>query len=537
MAALLYFLGIVAAVAAAVWVLQRTKYPPESQAQLEVPTDPSPISKKLAEALPHIVLLHRDNDAFRKSINSYWAQQEREVMQACIVQPREAGEVAKVIDILKREYDKQKAFPTDKSGDVLFAVRGGGQSPVLGGASAKGGVLIDLALFREVTVSDDRESVVLGAGVRWVDALGALDKKGLTVVGGRSSDVGVAGFTLGGGISFFTPRFGLACSNVLAYEVVLASGKIVTATARSYPDLWRALKGGSNNFGVVTRFTVRCFPSTKIWGGFIYAPNSQSSKALMAFYESVKRADPKISGANVDPYAVAPIACFTYVQQLGVQIVTVHLAYTNPSEKAKNWPIYWKSSGFASLWRLWSTFRTRTVTSAVIEMSSTSPPGQRWSFGTTTIKNDLRTLFAVRAAHEQAIDSLRRVKGLIWTIVMQPLLPLWAAKGDANVLGIHEEADDALVIISFSVYWQRPADDKHVYATIRKTIEKIEAVAAANGTGHRFRYLNYCAQWQRPLEGYGEENLRFLTEVSEKYDPDGLFQRGCTGGFKLNPRP
>ncbi|KAL4746739.1 hypothetical protein BDW72DRAFT_184240 [Aspergillus terricola var. indicus] len=536
MATFLHILGIVTALAAAAWVLRRTKYPPESKAQLKAPTNPSPISKKLAAALPDIVLLHRDKDAFRKSINSYWAQQEREVMQACIVQPREASEVAKVIDILKREYDEQKASPTGEAGDVLFAVRGGGQSPVPGGASAKGGVLIDLALFREVTVSDDRESVTLGAGVRWVDALRILDKKGLTVVGGRSSDVGVAGFILGGGISFFTPRFGLACSNVLAYEVVLASGKIVRATAQSYPDLWRALKGGSNNFGVVTRFTVRCFPSTKIWGGFIYAPNSQSTKALIAFYESVKRADPKISAANVDSHAAAPIACFTYVQRLGIQIVTVHLAYTNLSQEPKNWPVYWKKSGFASLWRLWSTFKARTVTSAVIEMSSTSPPGQRWSFGTTTIKNDLRTLLAARAAHEKAIGSLRRVKGLIWTIVLQPLLPFWAAKGDANVLGIHEETDDALVILSFSVYWQRAEDDKHVYAIIRETIEKIEAVATAHGTGHRFRYLNYCAQWQRPLEGYGEENLRFLTEVSRKYDPDGLFQRGCAGGFKLNPR-
>ncbi|KAL4777563.1 FAD binding domain protein [Aspergillus nidulans var. acristatus] len=533
MAALLYFLGIVTALTAAVWALRRTTYPPESQAQLQVPT--SLISKKLAEALPHIVLLHRDK-AFRKSINSYWAQQEREVMQACIVQPRETREVAKVIDILKREYDEQKASLTSGFGDVLFAVRGGGQSPVPGGASAKGGVLIDLALFQEVTVSDDRESVVLGAGVRWVDALRTLDEKGLMVVGGRSSDVGVAGFILGGGLSFFTPRFGLACSNVLAYEVVLASGKIVTATAWSYPDLWRALKGGSNNFGVVTRFTVRCFPSTKIWGGFIYAPNSQSTKALISFYESVKRADPKISGANIDPHAAAPITCFTYVQRLGIQTVTVHLAYTNPSEEPGIWPIYWKKSGFASLWRLWSTFSTRTVTSAVIEMSSTCPPGQRWSFGTTTIKNDLPTLLAARAAHEKAIDSLQRVKGLIWTIVMQPLLPFWVAKGDANVLGIHEETDDALVILSFSVYWQRAGDDQHVYATIRETIERIEAAATAKGTGHRFRYLNYCAQWQRPLEGYGEENLRFLTEVSRKYDPDGLFQRGCTGGFKLNPR-
>ena len=310
----------------------------------------------------------------------------------------------------------------------------------------------------------------------------------------------------------------------------------MTATARSHPDLWRALKGGSNNFGVVTRFTVRCFPSTKIWSGFIYAPNSQSAKAIVAFHDSVKRADPKISGANVDTHAAPPIACFTYVQPLGMQAVTVHLAYTNPSEESKSWSVYWKASGFASLWRLWSTFRAQTVTSAVIEMSSTCPPGQRWSFGTTTIKNDLRTIMAARAAHEKAIESLRRVKGLIWTIVMQPLLPSWAVKGDTNVLGLYEETDDALVILSFSVYWQRAGDDKHVYETIRATIEEIETTATANGTGHRFRYLNYCAQWQQPLEGYGEENLRFLTEVSTKYDPDGLFQRGCTGGFKIHPR-
>ncbi|KAL3439534.1 hypothetical protein BDV09DRAFT_182111 [Aspergillus tetrazonus] len=433
MAAFLYFLGIVISLTAAVWVLRRTTYSTESQVQLEVSTNPSPISKKLAEALPHIVLLHREK-AFRKSINSYWAQQERGVMQACIVQPREASEVAKVIEILRREYDEQEASLTSRSGDVLFAVRGGACSQLT--------------------------------------------------------------FYICG-LSFFTPRFGLACSNVLAYEVVLASGKIVTATAQSYSDLWRTLKGGSNNFGVVTRFTVRCFPSTKIRRGFIYAPNSQSTKALMAFYESVKRANPKISGANVDSHAAAPITCFTYVQRLGIQTVTVHLAYTNPSEEPRNWP----------------------MTPAIIEMSSTCPPGQRWSFGTTTIKNDLPTLLAARA-------------DLDWTIAMQPLLPSWAAKGDANVLGVREETDYALVILSFSVYWQKAGDDQHVYATIRETIERIEAATAANGTGHRSRYLNYCAQWQQPLEGYGEGNLRFLTEVSRKHDPDGLFQRGCTGGFK-----
>jgi FAD/FMN-containing dehydrogenase len=46
--------------------------------------------------------------------------------------------------------------------------------------------------------------------------------------------------------------------------------------------------------------------------------------------------------------------------------------------------------------------------------------------------------------------------------------------------------------------------------------------------------LNYCAEWQRPFEGYGRENWRFLQGVSRRYDPEGLFQRGCVGGFKLD---
>lgn len=256
----------------------------------------------------------------------------------------------------------------------------------------------------------------------------------------------------------------------------------------------------------------------------------------MALHESVKRADPKIRGASVDPYAAGPLACFTYVQALAIQVVTIHLAYTKPAENPKKWPVYWKNSGFASLWRFWSTFKVQTVTSAAIEMSGTSPPGQRWSFGTTTIKNDLSTIMATRVAHEKAIVSLRKVKGLIWTIVLQPLLPSWAGKGDPNPLGIHETTDDALLIVSFSVYWQRREDDEHIYGTIRETIAKIDTIASANGTGHAYRYLNYCSKWQRPLEGYGKENLRFLKEVSRKYDPDGLFQRGCTGGFKLDPQ-
>ncbi|KAJ5948699.1 FAD binding domain protein [Penicillium verhagenii] len=116
---------------------------------------------------------------------------------------------------------------------------------------------------------------------------------------------------------------------------------------------------------------------------------------------------------------------------------------------------------------------------------------------------------------------------------LQPLLPSWVEKGDSSPIGISESTNDALVVISFSLRWDRAEDDNLVFNMARDIVARIDAVAKEKGTGHPYRYLNYCASWQRPLEGYGENNLQFITDVSGTYDPDGLFQRGCQGGFKL----
>ena len=109
----------------------------------------------------------------------------------------------------------------------------------------------------------------------------------------------------------------------------------MTASATTNPDLWRALKGGSNNFGIVSSFTARCFPCTKIWSGFLYLPASQSEKVLSAFHHSVNRADSRHLGTTSDDHAAGPIACFTYIQPLGIQAISVNLVYTKPPENEK----------------------------------------------------------------------------------------------------------------------------------------------------------------------------------------------------------
>ena len=102
------------------------------------------------------------------------------------------------VQILKHEFDERRKCSQREKVQRLFAVRSGGHSPVPGAASIHGGVLIDLSSFRTVTPSDDGSSVVIGAGAKWMDVSKILDTKGLAVVGGRNSAIGVGGLTLGG---------------------------------------------------------------------------------------------------------------------------------------------------------------------------------------------------------------------------------------------------------------------------------------------------------------------------------------------------
>ncbi|KAL9110086.1 MAG: hypothetical protein Q9227_005279 [Pyrenula ochraceoflavens] len=495
--------------------------------------EPTALSINLASALPeHVVILPRDKATFRTAMNHYWAQQEREIVPTCFVRPQTPQQLCTAVSIIKNEFNVQENHDGKPSGRGLFAVRSGGHSPVPGAATTDGGVVIDLSFFNDVEPAEDGLSVTIGAGAKWMDVSKTLDRKGLAVVGGRNSEVGVGGLILGGKFNW-------------QYEVILASGSLITASASTSSDLWRALKGGGNNFGIVTRFKVRSFPSTAIWSGFLYLPSFQASKVLAAFHECVNRANPLREQREVeyDSRAAGPIACFSYIHKIGFQIISVNLVHiqdTDQSEKEK-WPNCWQNSKFASLWRLWSTCKSRSLTDATDELSALNPPGRRQVFATTTIKNHTATITATHAAYEEAITRIRRrgrIKGLVYTLVLQPLLPEWACKGDPNPLGLAEHQQDdsrePLVIVSFTVNWDSAVDDEFMKTITRQNVEQIERIAGANGMGHRYRYLNYCAEWQRPFDGYGGDNLAFLRDVSRKYDPEGLFQRGCRGGFKLD---
>ncbi|CAG8971788.1 hypothetical protein HYALB_00001897 [Hymenoscyphus albidus] len=469
------------------------------------------IVKKLLSELPSRIVLPDDTDAFRQLMIVYWAKQECEVIPACIIQPQNTEQLSTIVSILKRAFDdlKQGTNGTEEKHTGIFAVRGGGHSPVPGAASIEGGIIIDLRLFREVTPSDDGKSVG--------DVSKVLDQKGLAVVGGRNSAVGVGGLTLGGeqllcsdrdeGFPFLLP--------VSAWYVPMSSA------TKSYWPLVPSLKHLNRLipiYGVLLKGVATISESSQALQSSVFLAQIYGAVFLPALFPGIQgsRRLPPNSSHSESENTAGPIVCFSYIHSLGIQAISVNLVNTSPPLNLRKWPTYWKNSPFSSLWRLWSTCKTQSLSSATDELNALNPPGRRQIFITTTIKNDATTLTGAHAAYSNAIPALcdRNVR-----------------KGYSNPLGL-DETEESLVLVSFTINWDEREDDEFMRDMARSTLNEIDAFAMANDTAHRYRYLNYCTDWQRPFDGYGEENKRFLEEVSKKYDVDGLFQKGCRDNKK-----
>ena len=109
-----------------------------------------------------------------------------------------------------------------------------------------------------------------------------------------------------GGFGHFSPKVGFACDNVVEYEVVLACGSIVTASAKKFPDLFKALKGGGSNFGIVTKFTLRTFELGEVWGGSAFFMASDIAAHQDAFYEFAADPDYDENAGLILNYAYTP---------------------------------------------------------------------------------------------------------------------------------------------------------------------------------------------------------------------------------------
>jgi FAD/FMN-containing dehydrogenase len=192
-----------------------------------------------------------------------------------------------------------------------------------------------------------------------------LDPLRLSVAGGRAAQVGVGGLTTGGGISYFSPRYGWTCDTVLNFEVVLADGSIVNANETQNPDLMVALRGGSSNFGVVTRVDLMAFEQGPVWGGTLYHAIETVEQHLEAFVEFN-------SAERYDEFA-SLITSFGFAGGRGSAVVN-NLEYTKDEV---NPPVF---RPFTAIPALFSTMRTAQMHEIAMEQGAFQQNGKRFVY-------------------------------------------------------------------------------------------------------------------------------------------------------------
>jgi FAD/FMN-containing dehydrogenase len=133
------------------------------------------------------------------------------------------------------------------------------------------------------------------SGALWQDVMPRAVEHGLTALHGSSPDVGIAGYSLGGGIGYMARKYGLQTNSVTAIELVTADGELVRADAQHEPDLFWALRGGGGNFGVVTALEFRLYPVESVYGGMMLWPWDDGERVISRWAEWTRDAPDEIT--------------------------------------------------------------------------------------------------------------------------------------------------------------------------------------------------------------------------------------------------
>jgi FAD/FMN-containing dehydrogenase len=371
-----------------------------------------------------------------------------------------------------------------------IAVRGGGHH-VAGHASVDGGVTIDLSLMRGTWVDRERRTVHVQGGAIWADVDRATQQYGLAVPGGTISNVGVAGFTLGGGIGHLSCVHGLSADNLVSVELVTAEGRVVTASADEHASLFWALRGGGGNFGVATSFEFRLHDvGPELWAGPIAYRIEDAPKVVRVVRDLLVWA-PKELGISA-----------AIVQIDGRPVLGLNVVWTSDPAAAGSAvrPLREAARPIADF------YKPNTYLEFQSSSDRMSPPGRRVT-ETSAFLGELsdETINELVVLGASAAPGTSRVA----------LLPLSGAiagvRGSATAFG----GRGATWLVAASAAWDDGAEDR----ARRAWVEGLHPAAAGDSMG--IGYVNMLAD-DRPA--YTSGTRAKLRAVKGTWDPENVFR-------------
>ena len=403
--------------------------------------------------------------------------------------------------------DVMAAVRFAQSQGLPASVRGGGHN-VAGSAMSDGGLTIDLSLMNGVRVDPVARTVRTEGGARLADLDWETQAFGLAVPAGLVSDTGVAGLTLGGGMGWMRRKYGTSSENLVSVDIVMADGRLLTASEDENSDLFWALRGGGGGLGVVTSFEFRAYPiGPQLFFCAVLYPLSKSREVLRSFREYAEGAPDEMNVLGA--FGTVPANEMFPEAIHGEKFLALAGPHLGPLEEAER--------ALQPLRQLGTPLADFSGPMPYVEMQKfwdeDYPTGRRYYWKSLYLKE----------LSDEAIDA---VVGHAATCP-SPLstIDVWLLGGAINRT-YRETAfthRDAPYMIGLESNWDDPKDDKANIAWARSVWNDLQRFSTGGiyvnfpgfeEGGESHQRSAYGANWER------------LQDVKQRYDPTNLFRTG-----------
>jgi FAD/FMN-containing dehydrogenase len=403
--------------------------------------------------------------------------------------------------------DAAAAVSFARDNDLIVAVRGGAHSTP-GYSTCDGGLVIDLQPMNGVEVDPEARTACVQGGAKWADLDGATQAHGLAVTGGRVSDTGVGGLSLGSGSGWLERPYGATCESLLAAQVVAADGSVVRASEDENADLLWGLKGGGGNFGIVTEFEFRLHPVGPIvMGGMLAFPRPQAREIVRAYRDFMAQASDQVCGGLA--MITAPPEDFVPEEARGKPAVGIVYCYVGPPEE-----------GEEALRPL-----RDSLPPPVLDMVQPMPYAavqQMMDAGNPHGIHEYFKIDYLRDLPDEAIDVIvDHAEELPAPFGQLILAPMGGALGKTDPSTRALSIPDAPWAYFCLAMWMDPSEDDRNTAWARGFAEAMRPFGLGTALPN---FIEPDEGLARLRASYGEDKYARLVELKEKWDPDNVFR-------------
>ncbi|KAI1816278.1 FAD binding domain-containing protein [Poronia punctata] len=450
----------------------------------------------------------------------YWSTAAGALKPACILMPTTTQEVAAIVSILR-------------GNNETFAIKSGGHNPNNYFSSIDGGPLISTKNLDQVILDPVAETARVGPGNRWDELSAALDGTGFTAVGGRIGNVGVGGYMLGNGLSFMSTEYGWAANSVLEFELVLANSSVVHVTESNHPDLFMALKGGGNNFGIVTSYLLKVYRQGQVWGGnLIFDANPTVNRKMLAAIRNFTE--------NYDDEKAGIIVTAERTLATLVDIWVLFLYYNGPEPPPDVFGEFFAISPFKL-----NTCKTQSMNKLLSGNNWAVVKGSVYTIGTETMplpsaEDGAEVMGAIHDHWINTSNKAKLVPGLIASVAFQPIpkrLAAVARNKGGDMLDLDPTYDRIILELDYSFIGNlsSPKVDqvmRETYGGFKTIVEDYQESGVLPRDAYLPLFQNDCYYPQEYFSRLRPEKLALARRVQEEVDPTGFFHTR-TAGFKI----